>query len=104
MFTNICSLHEQMYVVLDALDEFNDRRTLFPVLKEAVKSGVKMFATSRDLPDIRDALHNDRHVEIKANHEDLKIYVEDRLSDSDFSGSAGTSRIVEVIVDHVGGM
>ncbi|KAJ7673521.1 ankyrin repeat-containing domain protein [Mycena rosella] len=94
-----------MYIVLDALDELEDRRILLPLLDEFVRVGCHVFATSRDIPDIADILSTSVQVELEANHNDLKIFVESELQANDFVNiSTSTSGIVDTVIDQAGGI
>ncbi|KAJ7673512.1 hypothetical protein B0H17DRAFT_1082826 [Mycena rosella] len=103
---DMCRLHPAgMYIVLDALDELEDRRILLPLLNEFVRVGCHVFATSRHIPDIADVLSTSVQVELEANHDDLKIFVESELQESDFLNvNTNTSGIVDTVIDQAGGI
>ncbi|KAJ6524309.1 ankyrin repeat-containing domain protein [Mycena capillaripes] len=104
-FIEMCKLNSSgPYIVLDALDELEDRKVLLPLLGELVQAGCHIFATSRHIPDIADALTASEQLELEANRADLKLFVESELQASDFSHLSGTSSIVDAIVDQAGGM
>ncbi|KAJ7195911.1 ankyrin repeat-containing domain protein [Mycena pura] len=92
------------YIVLDALDELEDRKVLLPLLGELVQVGCHIFATSRYIPDIADALTASEQVELEANRADVKLFVESELQASDFAHVSGTSSIIDVIVEQAGGI
>ncbi|KAJ7111440.1 ankyrin repeat-containing domain protein [Mycena epipterygia] len=104
-FIDVCKLQRTgPYIVLDALDELEDRKVLLPLLGELVRAGCHIFATSRHIPDIADALAASEQLELEANRADLKLFVENELQASDFAHVSGTSSIIDVIVDQAGGI
>ncbi|KAF7352041.1 putative Ankyrin repeat-containing protein [Mycena venus] len=104
-FIEMCELKSPgPYIVLDALDELEDRKVLLPLLGELVRVGCHIFATSRHIPDIADALTASEQIELEANRADLKLFVESELQASDFSHLSGTSSIVDAVVDQAGGI
>ncbi|KAJ7111390.1 ankyrin repeat-containing domain protein [Mycena epipterygia] len=104
-FIEMCKLQRAgPYIVLDALDELEDRKVLLPLLGELVQVGCHIFATSRHIPDIADALAASEQLELEANRADLKLFVESELQASDFAHVSGTSSIVDAIVDQAGGI
>jgi hypothetical protein len=78
-------LSQPIYLVVDALDELRDPTALLSHLLTFASSGITVFATSRDLPHIRKKMKVATHVEIASDPGDLKVYVESRFRDSDFS-------------------
>ena len=93
------------YLIVDALDELADRKVLIPILRDLAKAGIKVFVTSRDIPDIRDAFRTERNIEIQASRSDLENFVANSFKGSDYYDSSGPSvAIVSVIVDQAGGM
>ncbi|KAJ7839850.1 hypothetical protein B0H14DRAFT_2512793, partial [Mycena olivaceomarginata] len=104
-FIEMCKLESSgPYIVLDALDELEDRKALLPLLDELVQVGCHIFATSRHIPDIADALRTSEQLELEANCADLKLFVQSELRASDFSHLSGTSSVVDAIVDQAGGI
>ena len=93
------------YLIFDALDEFEDRRTLIPILQRLSKDGVKALVTSRNVPDIRNSFETEKSIEVRASRHDLKIYVEGRLAESDhLSALSPSAGIIPIIIDQAGGM
>ncbi|KAF8217396.1 ankyrin repeat-containing domain protein [Mycena galopus ATCC 62051] len=104
-FIEMCKLESSgLYIVLDALDELEDRKVLLPLLGELVQAGCHIFATSRHIPDIADAFRAAEQLELEANRADLKLFVESELQASDFSHLSGTSSIVYAIVEQASGI
>lgn len=101
----IAQVKSNAYLIIDALDEFGDRKTLIPILRESVKAGIKVFVTSRDIPDIRDAFRTERNVEIQASRSDLEIFVANSFEESEYYDSLSpNAAIVTTVVDQAGGM
>ena len=83
ILSETASLNNGIYLVVDALDEFGDRRLLIPVLQRLSRTGLKILVTSRDIPDIRDAFRSELSLMIQASHSDLEVYIKKRLAESD---------------------
>ena len=97
--------NENTYMVLDALDEHDDRKILIPILQRMTKAGVKILVTSRNTPDIRDAFQSEDSLEIQAPRSDLEIYVSNRLTEGDLYDSQKLDLgMVSAIVDQANGM
>ena len=69
-------------ILIDALDEQEDRKVLMSALKE-LGSGYKILLTSRPLEDIKDAIGSSQNLEIVANESDMRKYAEMRLQADD---------------------
>jgi hypothetical protein len=70
-----------MYIVLDGLDEcpyWPKAKRYLATLRE---SGIKMFVTGRDLPNIKQHLEPICRVEVKASRDDIDHFVNWRLSE-----------------------
>ncbi|KAJ7766224.1 ankyrin repeat-containing domain protein [Mycena metata] len=101
----LCKLQDTApWIVIDALDELEDRRLFLPLLGEFVKAGCHIFATSRPLPDIADAFSAFTQVELVANHNDLKLFVESELKGSDLCDMDSGNDIVNTIVEKADGI
>jgi hypothetical protein len=55
-FLGVCSALQGSFLVVDGLDELEDRKDLLPILILASSTGLKVLVTSRDVPDIRHSL------------------------------------------------
>lgn len=78
--TSVTALYSSVFIVIDALDEcpkHNDCRTrlLYEIFRLQSKTGAKLFATSRDIPDIRREFAGCLSVEVRASDEDLQVYL-----------------------------
>ena len=78
--------YDRVYFVIDALDEFSEasgtRKDLLAELQK-LKPAVNTLITSRDIPSIERLLQDAARIEIRASDEDIKNYVEDRISSSE---------------------
>lgn len=103
--SDVALVKANTYVIIDALDEFGDRKALMPILRQFAKAGIKVFVTSRDIPDIREAFCAERNLEIQASRSDLETFVENSFQESDYYDSLSPdTAIVSAIVDQAGGM
>lgn len=78
--------YNRVYFVIDALDECSEangtRKDLLVELQR-LKPAANILITSRDLPSIERLLKDAARIEIRASDEDIKNYVEDRISSSE---------------------
>jgi hypothetical protein len=103
--SDVARVKANAYLIIDALDEFDDRKALIPILRELGKAGIKVFVTSRDIPDIRDAFRTERSIEIQASRSDLENFVANSFQESDYYDSLNpNAAIVSAIVDQAAGM
>ncbi|GAM40121.1 hypothetical protein TCE0_034r12223 [Talaromyces pinophilus] len=96
------------YAVLDGLDECPFLAKLAKLLPKLSKTGLKIFATSRDLSDIRKYFDKSSHVEISATKDDLEHYIDWRLQeesevDYDLMPQSFKSDLTSAVVNHVDG-
>lgn len=78
--------YNRVYFVIDALDECseaNGTRKDLLVEVQRLKPAVNILITSRDIPSIERMLQDAARIEIRASDEDIKNYVEDRISGSE---------------------
>jgi len=103
--SDVALIKANAYLVIDALDELGDRKTLLPILIELARTGIKVFVTSRDIPDIRDAFRTERNLEIQASRSDLENFVANSFQESDYYDSLSpNAAVVSAVVDQAGGM
>lgn len=78
--------YHNVYFIIDALDECSEtsgtRKDLLAELRK-LKPAVNTMITSRDIPSIERLLQDASRVEIQASEDDLRKYVEDRISSSE---------------------
>lgn len=78
--------YDRVYFVVDALDEFSEangtRKDLLVELQR-LNPAPNTLITSRDIPSIERLLKDAARIEIRASEEDIKNYVEDRISSSE---------------------
>jgi hypothetical protein len=79
----VCRDMSSTFVVVDALDECSQRNRLISSLKKMKEAGIKVFCTSRPLPDLQEAFGTDLKVEIKAADSDVKSYVISRFEENE---------------------
>jgi hypothetical protein len=105
LLSDVTQAKANVYLIIDALDELDDRKAFIPILRELARIGIKVFVTSRDIPDIRDAFRTQRNIEIQASRADLESFVANSFEDNDYCDSPNAnSAIVSAIVDQAGGM
>lgn len=78
--------YDRVYFIIDALDECSEangtRKDLLTELQR-LKPAANTLITSRDIPSIERLLQDAARIEIRASDEDIKNYVEDRISSSE---------------------
>ncbi|KAF5620277.1 ankyrin repeat domain protein [Fusarium sp. NRRL 52700] len=94
-------------IIIDALDECPFLPKLFNILSTLQDLGVRIFATSRDLPKIRKHFEKKPRVEISATRQDLDSYVNYRLEhgevDVESIGTELKSDLVSAIAKRAAG-
>ena len=70
MIRMISNEHSRPFIVIDALDECDERATLFPALRQ-ISQHASVFVTSRDERDIRMGLAQFWRYSIRMNSEDI---------------------------------
>lgn len=82
---SISSAFDQVFFIFDALDECDQkeqRDQLLPLFHRMVKGGIQMFITSRHDPeDIQASLRESAKIELSANREDIKCYIEWKINE-----------------------
>jgi hypothetical protein len=77
--------YSRVFILVDALDECRAqgdcRDTLLSRIFGLQKHGVNFFATSRDMSQITKKFQQSPSLDIRANEQDLRRYVESRISD-----------------------
>ncbi|KAG4432526.1 hypothetical protein IFR05_012001 [Cadophora sp. M221] len=77
--------YSRVFILVDALDECraqsNCRETLLSRIFSLQKYGVNFFATSRDMPEITKEFQQSLVLDILADEQDLRRYVESRIPD-----------------------
>ncbi|KAF2267556.1 hypothetical protein CC78DRAFT_456743 [Lojkania enalia] len=79
---------ETLYIVIDALDECEDREELFQQLfnlPSSTQGNLRIFATSRNNPDIREGFNDVPHLAIEMREavvqEDIRVFVRAEVAD-----------------------
>jgi ankyrin repeat domain-containing protein 50 len=91
----------KLFVVIDAADECSDSKILLKLLKELTKLRpiLRLLVTGR--PNIRtvEAVYSDCSVlRIKANEEDIRIYLDDRINEAEILKSSLDEDLTETVV------
>jgi len=78
-------MYARVFIVVDALDECqisDGCRTTFlsEIFNLQAKTGANLFATSRDIPEITKMFAGSVSVEVRANNEDLRVYLDGNMS------------------------
>ncbi|KAK9850017.1 Nucleoside phosphorylase [Penicillium brevicompactum] len=108
----VASLYSKTFIIIDALDEcrtVGDDLDTFVQEIFAFQDGVKanLFATSRKIEQIESKFQAATKIEIRANDEDVKKYLDKRLQDSQSLSSQGAplkQNIKDTISKAVDGM
>ena len=87
IYCQVASNFERLYVVIDALDEYHlcdlgEIKTLMELLFGLQSSTqLNIVATSRDISGIGSLFQGCRKIEIRANNDDVQVYVSGRISE-----------------------
>ncbi|KID97502.1 ankyrin repeat protein, partial [Metarhizium majus ARSEF 297] len=106
---SVAAMYSKLFLVVDALDECPTsdccRDTFISeTLALQAATGANIFATSRHVPEIAEKFMGALSLEIRANDEDVRKYVEDHISDMQFPVNTGLREIIKtVIVEAVDG-
>jgi hypothetical protein len=76
-------MYSRVFIVVDALDECQvgcRSRFLSEIFNLQVKCGANIFATSRFIPEITEKFNGSTPMEIRANDEDIRKYLEGHMS------------------------
>lgn len=95
------------FIILDALDEFNNhsRPALLSLLQELSKSQIRIMTTCRPhLRDVRHLFKSTPQIRIVAEREDLKNFMEIKLCERFTQPTPLTARIVETLSTSAQGM
>ncbi|UKZ56063.1 hypothetical protein TrVGV298_009889 [Trichoderma virens] len=84
-FQEVVNLYTKAFVIIDALDECSTvghcRETILSeIIACAKRSDLKLFTTSRDIPEISDRFKSTLRLEIGATELDIRRYIDGRLS------------------------
>lgn len=104
----LCRGFSGAFVVIDALDENLHKNKLVLILKKLEEAKIKVFITSRRLPELQEAFGKQVSLEIKAAASDVQNYVTSRFDEIDEFDALTFGRIreeiTEEIVQHANGM
>ena len=93
----VWTLYHQVYIVIDALDEFNSARKganeAIASLQDLHRSfGAKLLFTLRNVPDVIGQLREDGRIDIQAKEEDVSTIVDRELQNIDIRWFGGRLR------------
>jgi nucleoside phosphorylase len=73
------------FVIIDALDEWGTKHQIKELITELLnlKPAIHLLVTSRPSEEIRDLLDEALHIEIRARNEDVMLYLDNHLQNSD---------------------
>lgn len=78
--------YEKVLIVIDALDECVEvdgtRKAVLNALQK-LEPKVNLLVTSRDMSSIQQQLGSATRLDIQASDDDIRLYIEDRISNSD---------------------
>ena len=78
--------YSKVLVIIDALDECNEddgtRKALISELRK-LQPQLSLLVTSRDIPNLQRQLQDAARLEILASDDDIRHYIEERISISD---------------------
>ncbi|PHH82191.1 hypothetical protein CDD82_6749 [Ophiocordyceps australis] len=80
----IAALYDRVYILVDALDEYRADGSLVKFLKKLFNlqdtRGINLFATSRHIPEIDYLFEDSIRVEIRADNDDIRSFVESYIN------------------------
>ncbi|KAK7420387.1 hypothetical protein QQX98_002810 [Neonectria punicea] len=76
MIATLCKLGPPTYLILDAPDELDAPKEIMVLLQRFAGAGCRILVTSRDTPDLRNALSTANHMKLRAVKEDVFLFLE----------------------------
>ena len=77
----VSDYYTRVFIVIDALDECQDPRTLLPeIFKLQADTGANLFTTSRPIEEIKKQFEGSLLLEISATNEDVGKYLDGHMS------------------------
>ncbi|KFA63828.1 hypothetical protein S40285_09763 [Stachybotrys chlorohalonatus IBT 40285] len=81
-------MYKRVFIIIDALDECDNAdgsrsNFLSEIIRLEKSHFANIFATSREIPEISKRFSNRARLPIRARHEDLQLYLEGRISQSE---------------------
>ncbi|UKZ81806.1 hypothetical protein TrVFT333_009580 [Trichoderma virens FT-333] len=100
VFQEAVKLYSRVFIAIDALDEcaaLNDCREIMlsKIIACTEISNMKLFTTSRHIPEILDRFQSAIHLEIGATESDIHKYIDSRLSKLPPTSVISQSRIIQ---------
>jgi len=103
-FCTACLTQPNTYLILAAPDELENPKMLVSLFQPFVTAGCRLLVTSRDVPDLKNALGKAKQVQIQADRRDLATFVEGRFRESGFDNISKSKKFVNEVVDKADGM
>ena len=86
MLRFVLTLFSKVFIIIDGIDECDERDILIPELVAAASSrgstSLSLIVTSRDSPEISEIFSNSARLEVRASDADIRRYVEHRIDRS----------------------
>jgi hypothetical protein len=100
--------YAQVFIVLDALDEYSEasgtRETLIGFM-QSLTNHLRLLITSRDLPSIAYIFQDARRLDIRANDQDVRSYIRNRIVRSPCNKLKDMEEmVVDAVANSVNGM
>lgn len=83
IFESICNHSTSPFIIIDALDECDNRRQLIEPFLSLTRTGARVLVISRSLPDLEYAFETHDQIEIRAHDADIEAYVRHKLDELD---------------------
>ena len=82
---SVVAMYSKVFIIVDALDECQEKdnsrkRLLTQIFHLQTSSEVRFFTTSRHIPNISNNFPEDTRLEVRATEQDLRKYLEGRVS------------------------
>ena len=103
-FCAACLTQPNTYLILDAPDELENPKMLVGLFQPFVMAGCRLLVTSRDVPDLKNALGQAKRVQIQADPRDLATFVEGRFRESGFENISKSKEFLKEVVNKADGM
>ncbi|KAI5803500.1 hypothetical protein DFH27DRAFT_50967 [Peziza echinospora] len=86
MLRFVLTLFPKVFIIIDGIDECDERNILIPELVAAASSrgstSLSLIVSSRDSPEISEIFSNSARLEVRASDADIRRYVEHRIDRS----------------------
>ncbi|KPM36024.1 hypothetical protein AK830_g10546 [Neonectria ditissima] len=105
MIVTSCRLGPPMYLILDAPDELDAPKEIMALLQKFSGAGCKILVTTRDTPDLRNALSTASSMELRAVEKDVLLFLDYRFREEGHDNIACRGLdLIQGIVEKANGM